>query len=71
MPPMWLSGKKCTCNANAGWISGSARSPGEGNGSLRILVWKVPWTEELGGLQFMGSYKSQTGLNNNNNVSVT
>ena len=20
-----------------------------------ILAWKIPWTEELGGLQFMGS----------------
>ena len=27
-----------------------------------ILVWKIPWTEELGGLQSMGSQKSQTGL---------
>ena len=22
-----------------------------------ILAWKIPWTEELGGLQFMGSQK--------------
>ena len=21
----------------------------------RILAWRIPWTEELGGLQFMGS----------------
>ena len=21
----------------------------------RILAWKIPWTEESGGLQFMGS----------------
>ena len=27
-----------------------------------ILAWKIPWTEELGGLQPMGSQKSQTGL---------
>jgi len=25
-----------------------------------ILAWKIPWTEEPGGLQFMGSQKSQT-----------
>ena len=25
-----------------------------------ILVWEIPWTEEPGGLQFMGSQKSQT-----------
>ena len=23
----------------------------------RILAWKVPWTEEPGGLQFMGSQR--------------
>ena len=22
-----------------------------------ILAWKIPWTEELGGLQFMGSQR--------------
>ena len=27
------------------------------------LAWKIPWTEEPGGLQSMGSLKSQTGLN--------
>ena len=25
-----------------------------------ILVWEIPWTEKPGGLQFMGSQKSQT-----------
>ena len=24
-----------------------------------ILAWKIPWTEEPGGLHFMGSQKSQ------------
>ena len=23
----------------------------------RILAWRIPWTEELGGLQFMGSQR--------------
>ena len=27
-----------------------------------ILVWEIPWTEEPGGLQSMGSRKSQTQL---------
>ena len=27
-----------------------------------ILAWKIPWTEEPGGLQSMGSYESQTRL---------
>ena len=29
-----------------------------------ILTWKIPWTEETGGLQSMGSSKSQTWLSN-------
>ena len=27
-----------------------------------ILAWEIPWTEESGGLQSMGSQKSQTRL---------
>jgi len=27
-----------------------------------ILAWEIPWTEELGWLQSMGSQKSQTQL---------
>ena len=29
-----------------------------------ILVWEIPWTEEPGELQSMGSQKSQARLNN-------
>jgi len=44
-------------------IPDSGKSPGEGNGNpLRILAWKIPWTEEPGGLQSMGSQKSWTQL---------
>ena len=33
----------------------SRRSPGEGNGNhSSILVWKIPWMEESGGLQSTG-----------------
>ena len=40
---------------DTGLILGSAGSPGEGNGNLPgILAWKIPWTEEPGGLQSMG-----------------
>ena len=28
----------------------------------RTLAWKIPWTEEPGGLKSMGSLKSQTRL---------
>ena len=40
-------------------IPGSGRSPGEGNKEMAthssILAWRIPWTEEPGGLQSMGS----------------
>ena len=39
-------------------ISGSGRSPGEGNGnSFQYFAWKIPWTEKPGGLQSMGSQR--------------
>ena len=35
---------------------GLGRSPGESNGNpSSILVWEIPWTEQPGGLQYMGS----------------
>ena len=39
-----------------GSIPGSGRSPGGGNGNpITILVSKIPWTEELGRVQSMGT----------------
>ena len=39
----------------------SGRYPGEGNGThSSILAWRLPWTEEPGGLRSMGSQKSWT-----------
>ena len=37
----------------AGSIPGLGICPGEGNGNP-LLAWKIPWIEELGGLQSMG-----------------
>ena len=56
--PRWLSGKEPTCNAgDAGLISGLGRSPSHGEKATHpsILAWEIPWTEEPGGLQSMGS----------------
>ena len=53
-------GEESTYNAgNLGSIPGLERSPGEGNGATHssILAWKIPWTEEPGGLQSMGSQR--------------
>ena len=37
---------------DAGLILGSGRSPGGGHGThSSILAWRIPWTEESGGLQ--------------------
>ena len=42
-------------SGDLGSIPGSGRTPGGGNGThSSILAWKIPWTEESGGLQFMG-----------------
>ena len=50
--------KKSACSAgNPGSIPEGGRSPEEGNGNptpSSILAWKIPWTEEPGGLQSMG-----------------
>ena len=55
-------GKESTCNAgDLGLIPGLGRSPGEGNGNpLHILVWRIPWTEEPGGLSPWGHKESST-----------
>ena len=50
--PGGLVSKESACNeGDPGSISGLGRSPGEGNGThSSILAWKIPWTEEPGGL---------------------
>ena len=50
---------KLSANAgDAGSFPGLRRSTGEWNGNhSSILAWKIPWTEEPGGLQSMGSQK--------------
>ena len=41
-----------------GLIPGSGRSTGEGNGNLlQNSCWEIPWTEEPGGLQSVGSQR--------------
>ena len=50
-------GKESACKArDLGLIPGSGRSPREGNGNpSSILAWRIPWMEEPGRLQSMGS----------------
>ena len=53
-------GKESACNAgDQGSIPGSGRSPGEGMAThSSILAWRIPWTEEPGGLQSMSEVPS-------------
>ena len=47
--------KESACSAGD---PGSRRSPGEGMATLSsILAWRIRWTEEAGGLQFIGTQK--------------
>ena len=52
-------GKESACNAgdtgDAGLTPGLGRSPGEGQDNpLQYSSWRIPWTEEPGGLQSIG-----------------
>ena len=43
---------------NAGSIPGSERSPGGGHGNhSSVLAYRIPWTEEPGGLWSIGSQR--------------
>ena len=57
--PWWLSGKESPFNAgDVGSSPRSGRSLEEGMAAhSSILAWRIPWTEELGGLQSMGSQR--------------
>ena len=57
--------------ANAGAIPGSGRSPGEGNDNhSSILLGRIPWTEEPGGLQSMGLQSQKRQPLNSNSISL-
>ena len=57
--PGGSDGKESACYArDPDSIPGSGRSPGEGNAThSSILAWRIPWMEEPGGLQSMGSQR--------------
>ena len=45
-------------SGDTGSNPGSGRSPEEGNAThSSILAWEIPWTEEPGGLQSLGSQR--------------
>ena len=60
--PNGSAGKESTCKAgdtgDSGSVPGSGRSPGGGHAThSSTLAWRIPWTEEPGGLQSMGSQR--------------
>ena len=58
--PWWLSGKESACHAgDVGLVPGLGRSPEKGMAThSSIHAWESPWTENPGGLQYMGSQES-------------
>ena len=62
--PWWLSGKEYACNAGDLGLIPELEDPLEKEmvTHSNILAWEIPWTEEPGRLQFMGSQKSWTQL---------
>ena len=60
--PGATSGKELSCQCrrqrDVGSVLGSERSPGGGSPThSSLLAWRIPWTEEPGGLQSMGSQR--------------
>ena len=60
--PGGSDGKDSACNAgDPDSIPGLGRSPGEGNGNpLQPPAWRIPWTEEPGGLHLRGRRGADT-----------
>ena len=46
---------------DAGSIPPSERPPGGGQPCSSVVAWRIPWTEELGGLQSIGSRRVRHG----------
>ena len=57
--PGYSDGKEVACNeGDLGLSSGSGSFPAEGMAThASVLAWRIPWTEEPGGLQSMGSQR--------------
>ena len=59
------AGKEPSCNAGDTWVQSLGQEdPLEKEVATHssILAWEIPWTEEPGRLQSMGSQKSQIRL---------
>ena len=55
----------CQCRRPETWVWSLGQEDPLGKGMAThssILAWRIPWTDKPGGLQFIGSQKSQTWL---------
>ena len=63
--PWWLNGKESTCQCRRlgfnPWV-GKIPWRGKWQPTLIILAWEIPWTEEPGGLQSIGSQRVRHDL---------
>ena len=60
--PRWLSSKESTCNAGVQetWVRSHGQEDPLEEGMAThssILAWRIPWIEEPGGLQSIGSQR--------------
>ena len=58
--PGGSDGKESAYNADVGQILGLGRSPEEKATHSIFLTWRIPWREESGRLQSMGSQSGMT-----------
>ena len=63
--PRWLSGKEFTCQTEdqIGSLGQEDLLENEMDPHSSILAWEIPWTEEAGRLQSLGSPRVGTQLN--------
>ena len=54
---------------DVGSIPGSRRSPEGGHGNPTSLAWRIPWTEELGGLQSIRLHRVRHNWNDSMHAS--
>jgi len=56
--PRWLSGKESAgASGDAALIPGLGRSLEEGTATHSSIAWRIPWIEEPGRLQSMGTQR--------------
>ena len=61
--PWWLSGKESACQCRRHRFNPQVRTiPWRNKWQPSILAWEIPWTEEPGGLQSMGSQRVRQDL---------